>query len=85
MQTEQAYQIHVLGDRAERGLMYAEACFETMRVLHGAIFRWPAHLARLGRGAAAFGLASPEDAPLYSACLEAAERTGGDALVPASR
>ena len=81
MQTGQAYQIHMLGDRADRGLMYGEACFETLRVIEGHIFRWPAHLTRLGAGAAAFGWMEPRDAPLRAACLEAAARVGEDALV----
>lgn len=81
MQTGQAYQIHMLGDSADRGLMYGEACFETLRVLRGAIFRWPAHLARLSVGAAAFGWVPPAGEPLRAACLSAAGRVGEDALV----
>jgi branched-subunit amino acid aminotransferase/4-amino-4-deoxychorismate lyase len=81
MQIGQPYQIRMLGDRADRGLMYGEACFETLRVIRGANFRWPAHLARLRAGAAAFGWVGPEDAPLRTACLAAAERVGEDVLV----
>lgn len=81
MQIGQAYQIHMLGDRAERGLMYGEACFETLRVIGGQIFRWPAHLTRLAAGAEAFGWAAPAEAPLRAACLAAAEGAGEDVLV----
>jgi len=63
----------------DRGLLYAEACFETVRVVRGAIFRWPAHEARLSRGLAQFGLPCPAD--LLSRCLQAAEKTADDALV----
>lgn len=61
--------------------MYGEACFETLRVIGGHIFRWPAHLARLAAGAAAFGWEAPAEAPLRAACLAAAGRIGEDALV----
>jgi branched-subunit amino acid aminotransferase/4-amino-4-deoxychorismate lyase len=63
----------------DRGLLYGEACFETMRVIKGEIFAWDAHLARLQQGLAAFALACPQG--LLSRCLEAAERVGEDALL----
>jgi 4-amino-4-deoxychorismate lyase len=81
MQTGRAYQIHALGDRADRGLMYAEACFETFRVIAGSIFRWPEHAGRMQRGADAFGLDFAADETLIEACLGAASEAGDDALV----
>ena len=81
MQTGRAYQIQMPGDRADRGLTYAEACFETFRVIDGAVFRWPAHAGRLQCGAAAFGLDFAADEALAGACLAAAAEAGGDALV----
>ncbi len=60
----------------DRGLLYGEACFETMRVVEGRIFAWEAHLARLRRGLAAFELTCPED--LLPRCLAAAEGVGDD-------
>ena len=65
----------------DRGLAYAEACFETFRVINGEIFGWPAHAARLQHGLAAFALAV-SDAQLeqmHTACLQAV--TGSDAVV----
>ncbi|MDX8391235.1 MAG: aminotransferase class IV [Mariprofundaceae bacterium] len=67
------------GSSPDRGLLYAEACFETVRVVHGAIFRWPEHEARLSSGLAQFGLTCPPD--LLAHCLQAAKKTGDDALL----
>jgi len=64
---------------ADRGLLYGEACFETMRVIDAVIFAWDAHLARLTRGLAAFGLPCPDD--LLPACLDAAAKAGPDAML----
>jgi len=63
----------------DRGLLYGEAVFETMRVVDGQVFAWQEHLARLTRGLAAFGLDCP--AGLQTACLEAAGNTGPDAML----
>jgi len=75
--------IHILDGKADRGLMYAEACFETFRVMDGAVFCWDAHMARLRRGLAAFGLTLDDDmtASLRAACLETAARQGRDVLL----
>ncbi len=43
----------------DRGLLYAEACFETFRVVNGAIFSWREHEKRLRLGLSLFGLALP--------------------------
>ncbi|MDQ6966747.1 MAG: aminotransferase class IV, partial [Mariprofundaceae bacterium] len=64
---------------ADRGLLYGEACFETMRVVHAEIFAWDAHLVRLTRGLEAFGLCCPED--LFPVCLDAAAKVGPDAML----
>jgi len=63
----------------DRGLMYAEACFETFRVIDGALFRWSQHERRLRGGLADFGLVLPER--LEARCLEAARTCASDALV----
>ncbi len=63
-------------DMDDRGLLYAEACFETFRVIHGAIFAWPAHAARLQAGLRAFGLDLPDG--LERRCLKQAAAAGGD-------
>lgn len=65
--------------QSDRGLLYAEACFETVRVVKGAVFRWSRHEARLREGLSRFGLACPEG--LLDACLNAAAGQGDDALV----
>jgi len=67
------------GNTADRGLLLGEASFETMRVIDGCIFAWDAHLARLCRGLAAFGLVCPDG--LLSRCLEAALQAGCDAML----
>jgi 4-amino-4-deoxychorismate lyase len=63
----------------DRGLLYGEACFETMRVIKGCIFGWEMHLVRLRRGLAAFELECPEN--LLQRCLVEAEKTGSDVLL----
>jgi 4-amino-4-deoxychorismate lyase len=73
----------ILSSGMDRGLSYAEACFETFRVINGEIFSWSAHMARLQRGLAEFGisLAEKEFGSLHKSCLDAAVRVGPDALV----
>lgn len=65
----------------DRGLAYAEACFETFRVINGEIFNWPAHAARLRQGLNAFALtvSDTQTERMHEACLQAA--AGMDALV----
>jgi len=65
----------------DRGLAYAEACFETFRVIRGEIFAWPAHAARLRQGLGAFALcvSNAQIDRMRAACVEAA--VGLDALV----
>lgn len=63
----------------DRGLMYAEACFETFRVIDGEIFRWPLHEQRLAAGLNAFGLTLPEG--LHARCLAEAKACASDVLL----
>jgi len=67
----------------DRGLAYAEACFETFRVIDGHIFDWPGHWQRLALGLSEFGiLLSPgQDEEVLFACLREAAKIGDDALV----
>ncbi|MEI8062813.1 MAG: aminotransferase class IV [Verrucomicrobiota bacterium] len=54
---------------ADRGFLYGDGCFETLRVYDGRIFRWNEHLARLFDGLNAFGIeASLSPAELRAAC-----------------
>ncbi|MDQ6972478.1 MAG: aminotransferase class IV [Mariprofundaceae bacterium] len=59
--------------------MYAEACFETLRVIDGEIFAWQDHLDRLSGGLAAFGLPCPQG--LLPRCLAAARQAGDDTIL----
>src|SRR4029079_8477819 len=43
----------------DRGFLYGDGLFETMRVCHGRPFRWTQHLERLKRGAAFLKLPLP--------------------------
>ncbi|MDX8406096.1 MAG: aminotransferase class IV [Mariprofundus sp.] len=65
----------------DRGLAYAEACFETFRIIDDNIFSWPAHAARLRRGLAEFAIELNEEQLLQmrSACRKAV--AGKDMLV----
>ncbi len=67
----------------DRGLAYAEACFETFRVIDGHIFDWAGHWQRLTLGLSEFGLLlSPgHDEEVLFACLREAAKVGDDALV----
>ena len=54
---------------ADRGFLYGDGCFETMRVYDGRIFRWTEHLARLFDGLNALGIeALLSPAELRAAC-----------------
>lgn len=70
-------------DKLERGIAYAEACFETFRVIDGCCFAWPEHQQRLAIGLAEFGIALADDdfRSLYEAAVAAAAAIGPDALV----
>ncbi len=62
----------------DRGLLYAEACFETFRVVDGEIFGWREHEARLRLGLGLFGLDLPDG--LKQRCLAKALEKGDDVL-----
>ncbi|MDQ6980644.1 MAG: aminotransferase class IV [Ghiorsea sp.] len=70
-------------DHLNRGLSYAESCFETFRVIDGAIFLWDKHWQRLQRGLASFGLCLPDkhQENIKQSCLQAAKKEGTDSLV----
>lgn len=63
-----------------RGLAYGDGVFETMRAVGGVIPWWPAHRARLARGAARLGIALPSDDALEAA-LRDLLRAHPDAVV----
>jgi len=45
----------------DRGFLYGDGLFETLRVVNGVPFRWAQYLDRLQRGAQALGIALPSD------------------------
>jgi len=71
--SDRDYQYHVDGDLVpaddatvsvrDRGFMYGDAAFETLRAYGGTVFRWPAHEARLRRTCETLGFAEavPDD------------------------
>jgi 4-amino-4-deoxychorismate lyase len=63
-----------------RGLAYGDGVFETMRAVGGVIPWWPAHRARLARGAARLGIAMPSDDALAAALCDLL-RVHPDAIV----
>ena len=58
-------------DPADRGLVYGDGLFETMRAHDGALPWWPRHRARLLAGARRLGLPFPADGVLDAALGEA--------------
>jgi len=70
-------------DHLNRGLSYAESCFETFRVIDGAIFLWDKHWQRLQHGFTSFGLCLPDkhQKNIKQSCLQAAKEVGSDCLV----
>ena len=42
----------------DRGFLYGDGLFETLRIYRGSPFRWDAHLARMNQGLAALGIAA---------------------------
>ncbi len=63
----------------DRGLLYAEACFETFRVMNREIFNWREHEERLHLGLRLFGLDLPND--LKQRCMLEAKKRGPDVLM----
>lgn len=43
----------------DRGFLYGDGVFETLRIVRGLPFQWDAHLARLARGADLLGILAP--------------------------
>jgi len=70
-------------EQMDRGLAYGEACFETFRVIDGAVFDWAGHWQRLMAGLSVFGVQFDEEQgeQVRLACLEKTGRTGSDSLV----
>jgi len=70
-------------DTIDRGIAYAEACFETFRVIDGECFAWPAHMQRLAVGLSEFGIELGDDnyEALYASALDSAAEAGSDVLV----
>ncbi|HKI62770.1 MAG TPA: aminotransferase class IV [Mariprofundaceae bacterium] len=67
----------------DRGLGYAEACFETFRVINGQIFAWAAHMHRLATGLAEFDIAmsAGQMHEIREQCLSRAAAAGSDVLM----
>jgi len=70
-------------EQLDRGISYAESCFETFRVIHGAIFLWDKHWQRLQRGMQSFGFTLNDSAQetIQQQCLTTATNMGDDCLV----
>lgn len=70
-------------ERLDRGLAYAEACFETFRVIDGEMFGWDRHMSRLATGLENFGirLSEPDMDAIREQVLCRAGDVAGDALV----
>ena len=70
-------------DQIERGMAYAEACFETFRVIDGHCFAWPAHQQRLAIGLSEFGIELSDDdyRSIHESAIGSAAEAGADALV----
>jgi len=70
-------------EQMDRGLAYAESCFETFRVVQGEVFQWTAHWQRLCRGLASFGIemGSHQATQVLEQCCVAAKGVADDALV----
>jgi len=64
----------------DRGLAYGEGCFETFRVIDGAVFALAKHQQRLSRAAAEFGWSINGELLLDDA-IEAGKREGNDLLM----
>jgi len=67
----------------DRGLAYGESCFETFRVIDGAIFDWAGHWQRLLAGLAEFSVYVAEDceAEVRSTCLAESAKLARDCLL----
>lgn len=68
-------------DAGDRGLAYGDGLFETMRVARGRLPWWPAHRARLLRGATTLGITPPATTWLDGEVAGLAAEAGGDAVL----
>jgi len=69
-------------DKMDRGLAYAESCFETFRIINGHIFLWGKHWQRLSCGMQSFGIHLSENFgnKVLEACLKQSKQRGKDCL-----
>jgi len=67
----------------DRGLAYAEACFETFRIIEGEVFQWSEHWQRIALGLKALGIEADEAwaQQIFETCLHQAKQTSTDCLV----
>lgn len=67
----------------DRGISYAESCFETFRIIHGHVFAWNEHWQRLQTGLQAFGITLVDNDVqlLETQCLHAAAACADDCIV----
>lgn len=70
-------------EQLDRGLAYGEGCFETLRVIDGAVFRLDEHMARLQLGLAEFGICLSDEVVegLFAQAMRVAGERGPDMLV----
>jgi len=70
-------------DEMDRGLAYAESCFETFRIIDGHIFLWQKHWQRLSIGMQSFGikLSKGYAERVLGACLKQSKKIADDCLV----
>lgn len=66
-----------------RGISYAEACFETFRVIQGKVLAWQAHWARLSKGLLLYGITLPDtaQAQIWNAIQHQCDHVTEDCLV----
>jgi len=75
-------EIKIVG-QLDRGLAYAEACFETFRVLNGHVFQQIEHQQRLQEGLKTYGLICTDDEleSWFEQAIAAAAKQGDDILL----
>lgn len=70
-------------DNLDRGLSYAESCFETFRLVDNNIFAWDYHWQRLQHGLQSFGIVLDNKHQQYiqQQCFAAAKKISADCLL----
>ncbi len=70
-------------EQLDRGISYAESCFETFRVIDSSIFLWDKHWQRLQLALQSFGITldDSEQNRVRQHCLDAAQSIANDCLV----